>query len=206
MLSLFFFFAFYETGNDLMKTNSHCQKSKVCLFQTWPQTCQTGEIQGLLAPPLYQSHCVRQVTHQTSGHRVELLRGLLAAFHSPGERRCSGSCSASPRRRRLAPGTRWSCSESRLAPQAFQFPGRRSAWLPGSQRHIPIKKKKQFGTKTAKWLKVRASMTNVGKKMTKLRGKKNKNCWALFNHWSKKWSRKRHFIHLLTFTQLSLWR
>lgn len=101
--------------------------------------------------------CIRlQATDWNSREFFDSTRGSFVmtspphpVAHSPGERRGTGSCSAGPRRRRSAPGTRWSCSESRPSPQASRFPGRRSAWLPGSQRHIPGKKKEKENNKLA---------------------------------------------------------
>lgn len=61
-----------------MKTASTSQNSKACPFETWPQTCPTGAIQGvcLLPPSLYQYSCLRQALHQTSGHRLKKPRLL----------------------------------------------------------------------------------------------------------------------------------
>lgn len=170
-----------------MKTASTSQNSKACPFETWPQTCRTGAIQGVcFLPHLSTStaasdrRCITlQATDWNSRDFFDNTRGSFVmtspphpVAHSPGERQGTGSCSAGPRRRRSAPGTRWSCSESRPSPQASRFPGRRSAWLPGSQRHIPGKKKEKENNKLAQ------NCTSVA--AVWIKKKKNVNVFAGF--------------------------
>lgn len=148
-----------------MKTASTSQNSKACPFETWPQKPAEREQSRVFVYFLHLStstaasdrRCIRlQATDWNSRDFFDNTRGSFVmtspphpVAHSPGERRGTGSCSAGPRRRRSAPGTRWSCSESRPSPQASRFPGRRSAWLPGSQRHIPGKEKEKENNKLA---------------------------------------------------------
>lgn len=152
---------FYEEGNKLMKTISTFPEIKGLSVQNLttdlPNRRNPGAIYFLQTLPIQppQTGAASDFRPQTEIAETSLTRGSFVmtppphpVAHSPGERWGTGSCSAGPRRRRSAPGTRWSCSESRRSPPASRFPGRRSAWLPGSQRRIPEKRerKKEIGT------------------------------------------------------------